>query len=423
MDGPKENPQGDRLRLLVHMTQAFNSSLDLDEVLNRVMDEVIVAMHAERGFVVLTDDSGKIDIHCARGLDQQTIEDPQFQISRSVIERVIREGKPVLTSDAQNDERFNIRESIMFLKLRAILGVPLTHKDKVTGAIYVDNRLQAGIFTREDIEMLEAIASSAAIAIENARLYQVAVEKGRMEREMQMARKVQSGLLPQSIPQIEGWEFATLWKPARQVGGDYYDFIPVRGGKTGLVIADVTDKGLGAALFMASTRSVLRASVPMAASPAEGIRSANALISDESRDVLFVTLLYAQIDPAEGTFTYVNAGHNPPLLFHQKDGPGSLSLLEVSGMALGVDEEASYEQYEVQLQPGDFVLLYTDGVTDAQGADGVEYGLERLKRVVMENSSTSPDQLLSAIQAEIENFTGGAAPFDDLTMIAARKTA
>jgi sigma-B regulation protein RsbU (phosphoserine phosphatase) len=176
-----------------------------------------------------------------------------------------------------------------------------------------------------------------------------------------MARKVQSGLLPQEIPQVRGWEFATLWKPARQVGGDYYDFIPVHGGKTGLVIADVTDKGLGAALFMASTRSVLRASVPMAVSPAEGIRTANSLLSDESRDVLFVTLLYAQIDPVEGTFKYVNAGHNPPLLFHKKNGSGFLTQLQVSGMALGVDPDASYEEFEVNLHPGDFVLLYTDG--------------------------------------------------------------
>lgn len=413
------NPQSDRLALLVHLTQAFNSSLDLDEVLNRVMDEVIAAMNAERGFVVLTGESGKIDIHCARGMDQRSIEDPQFQISRSVIERVIREGKPVLTSDAQSDERFNIRQSIMFLKLRAILGVPLILKDKVIGAIYVDNRLQTGIFTREDIELLSSIASSAAIAIENARLYQVAVEKGRMEQEMQMARRVQSSLLPQEIPQLEGWDFAAIWKPARQVGGDYYDYINLQNGKLGLVIADVTDKGLGAALFMASTRSALRASMPWAASPAEGIQSANTLISSEAGDALFVTLFFAQLDPHAGTLTYVNAGHNPPLLYSHAN--NTLSSLQVTGMAMGVDGEAPYNQVEIRLAKGDFILLYTDGVTDAQGSDGVEFGLERLQQVVLENSSAGSSQLLAAIQAQIEDFAGQAAPFDDITMLALRK--
>ena len=172
-------------------------------------------------------------------MDEKTIDDPQFQISRSVVERVAREGQAILTSDAQSDDRFSARQSVMVLGLRSILCVPLKIKGEVMGVVYVDNRLRAGIFSQADLELLTAIASSAAIAIENARLYQVAVEKGRLERELQMAREVQASLLPRETPQVPGWEFAARWQPAREVAGDYYDFIPLDEEQLGLVISPV----------------------------------------------------------------------------------------------------------------------------------------------------------------------------------------
>ncbi len=178
---PEGAPSGDRLALLYRLSQAFNSSLDLDEVLNRVMDEVIAVTRAERGFVMLHEADGQPVFRVARGMDQNTLDDPQFQVSRSVVERVAREGQPIVTSDAQKDDRFSMRQSVMALGLRSILCVPLTIRDNILGVVYVDNRLQVGIFTQPDLELLTSIASSAAIAIENARLYQVAVEKGRMD--------------------------------------------------------------------------------------------------------------------------------------------------------------------------------------------------------------------------------------------------
>jgi sigma-B regulation protein RsbU (phosphoserine phosphatase) len=419
--------------MLYQLTQAFNSTLDLEEVLNLVMDEVIAATHAERGFVMLIDDEppkGAADtshqslaFKVARGLDQKTIEDPQFQISRSIVERVAADGEPILTSDAQNDARFNIRQSVMFLGLRAILCVPLKFRYKMLGVIYVDNRMQVGIFTHADLELLRAIASSAAIAIENARLYQVAVEKGRMERELQMARKVQAGLLPQEKPSIPGWAFSTRWKPAREVGGDYYDFIPAQSGKLGLIIADVTDKGMPAALFMASTRSILRASMPLALTPAEGITQANRLISAESEDGLFVTLFYGLLDPKTGELSYVNAGHNPPLVFQYNEAASAdeLKLLLATGFQLGMDADSTYKQGTLDLHTGDFVLLYTDGVTDALDADKNDFGMSRLQEVVLANCRATPEELLDAVGKAIDDFTGLAAPYDDITMLVIKR--
>ena len=411
-------PSSDRLALLCRLSQAFNSSLDLDEVLDRVMDEVIAVMHAERGFVMLREPDGRLIFRAARGMDRETIDHPQFQVSRSVVERVAREGQPIHTSDAQADDRFSMRQSVQSLGLRSILCVPLRTKEVVTGVVYVDNRLQAGIFTPGDLELLTAIASSAAIAIENARLYQVAVEKGRMERELQMARQVQTSLLPRDTPQVPGWEFAARWQPAREVAGDYYDFIPLDGGQLGLVIADVSDKGMPAALFMALTRSIVRASVGRAPSPAEGIAHANRLICADSSGGMFVTLFYAQLDPATREFTYVNAGHNPPLLYHSEQ--DQLTELARTGMVLGVLEDAPFEQRTLHLSPGDLVVLYTDGVTDATDVHLHGFGMDRLQRVILEHRDAPAAGLVVALEGAIGDFAASAAPFDDIAVVVMR---
>jgi len=385
------------------------------------MDEVITATHAERGFVMLRDQDQKLHFSAARGMDRQTIDDPQFQISRSVVERVAEDGNPVITSDAQSDSRFNMRQSIMILGLRSILCVPLIVKARVTGVIYVDNRLQAGIFTQPDLDLLNAIAASAAIAIENARLYQVAVEKGRLEKELQMAARVQASLMPKTLPQLPDWDFAALWKPAREVAGDYYDIIIEQSGNLGLVIGDVTDKGMPAALFMAFTRSVIRATMAQFASPAEGITLANRLISNDSADNMFVTLFYGRLDLKSSRLTYVNAGHNPPIFYHS--GNQSIRYLTRTGMLIGIGlDDTTYQQESVSFDRGDFLVLYTDGITEATNPELEEFGSQRLESVISAHVAVDSQSLLVAIGKALDEFTGGVVPSDDVTILVARKT-
>ena len=402
------------------MSQTFNSSLDLDTVLNLVMDEVIAVTSAERGFVMLRGEDGELAFRVARGMDQSLIDHPEFEISRGVVEQVAREGQPMLTSDAQRDERWSTRMSVIGLGLRSILCVPLTSKDTVSGVIYVDNRLQAGIFSPDDLDLLAAIASNAAIAIENARLYQVAVEKGRMERELQMARGVQASLLPQETPQIPGWAFEARWQPARTVSGDYYDFIPLDGGQLGLVIADVSDKGMPAAVFMALTRSTIRATASHLASPAEAIAEANRLICADSAEGMFVTLFYAQLDPASGTLIYVNAGHNPPLVC-RVGGAGDLEELRPTGMALGIVDDFPFEQCTLELQPGDSILLYTDGVPDASNEADEQFGMDRLRQRYLEHRTAPVSGMVAALEGAIAELTGGATQFDDIAILAVKR--
>jgi sigma-B regulation protein RsbU (phosphoserine phosphatase) len=412
----------ERLALLCRLSQTFNSTLDLDEVLNRVMDEVIAATRAERGFVMLREADGELAFRVARGMDRDTIDDPQFQVSRGVVNRVADERQPVLTSDAQADDRFSMRHSILVLGLRSILCVPLTIKDRVLGVVYVDNRLQAGIFGPADLELLAAIASSAAIAIENARLYQVAVEKGRLEREFQMARELQASLLPRHTPQIPGWEFAARWLPAREVAGDYYDLISLADGRLALVIADVCDKGMASALFMALSRSIVRASLAGAPSPVEGITRANRLICADARDGMFVTLFCALLELETGRVTYVNAGHNPPLLCElDATGGDPLTRLMPTGMALGVLADFPFEQRTLQLDAGDWILLYTDGAIDARDMQGGSFGQERLKRVLLDHKHGSAAEIMAALEVAIHSFTGSTAQFDDIALLVVRR--
>ena len=411
-----------RLALLYNLSRAFNSTLDLDEVLNRVMDEVIIATRAERGFVMLRDAQEALVFHVARGIDQSTIHDPVFQVSLSIIEGVAKNGQPVLTDDAQLDPRFSMRQSVRLLGLRSILCVPLMVKDRILGIIYVDNRIQAGIFTQPDLELLNAIASSAAIAIENARLYQVAVEKGRLERELQMASQVQMSLLPRDIPHFPDWEFVARWLPARQVAGDYYDFIPGKDGQLGLLVADVSDKGMPAALFMALTRSILRASMDQIEIPMEGMQRANRLICEDSTSGMFVTIFFALLDPSNNELTYVNAGHNPALFFQhgKRTGQGVLSQLARTGMALGVDPDTTYEQRTIRLKPGDFVVLYTDGVIDALNANTEDFGMDNLESVILEAREEPAAEIASRMERQLREFIGNQPLFDDSTFVILR---
>lgn len=410
---------GRRFALLYHLSQTFNSSLDLDEVLNRVMDEVIEAIEAERGIVALRDKDGKLDFRTARGMDRITIDHPEFQISRGVVEEVAQSGKAVLTSDAQHDERFSDRRSVMDLGLRSIICTPLTLRDEILGVIYVDNRLQAGIFTDKQLDLLCAIAASAATAIENARLYQVAVEKGRMERELQMAYRVQSGLIPAHAPVFPGWKFAASWQPAREVSGDFYDFIPCGCECMGLIIADVTDKGMPAALFMAMARSILRSSLHEAESPAKGMIKANNLICNDANITMPVTAFFGVSDPQKDEIVYVNAGHNPPLLYRAgKDTPIELTR---TGMLLGFMEDTIYEQATITINSGDFAVLYTDGITDATNANQETYGMDRFQAAIAKYRGLPAKQILAGIKKSVQDFMGETMPYDDITLLVAKR--
>ncbi len=307
------------------------------------------------------------------------------------------------------------------LRKLALICAPLKTEQRILGVIVL-----AGIppisYTARDLKLLNTVALQAAPAIEMARLYQIARIQGRMERELQLAYDVQASLIPAKLPSspTAGWDFAGRWRPARELSGDYYDLIPESDNSLGLVIGDVADKGMPSALFMVHTRSAVRAAVDqVTSSPAAAISRANRLVTQESTGGLFVTLWYGRLNTQTGDLTYVNAGHNPPLYYQVAS--GKLSTLDRTGMPLGIIAGTSYEQRQIHLQPGDFVLLYTDGVTEPINNSQVEFGLVRLQAVIRDNHTASAEQLATAIETAVDNFTASALPFDDFTLLIARR--
>jgi serine phosphatase RsbU (regulator of sigma subunit) len=352
-------------------------------------------------------------------MDQRDIEESDFNISRGIVEQVAREASPLLTSNAQLDQRFDTRASVKLYGLRSVLCVPIIQKGKTLGVIYVDNRFQNGIFTSEDLDLLSSIASSAGIAIDNARLYRIAVEKGRMERELQMAREVQISLIPTATPILDGWEFAACWKPAHEVSGDFYDFIPIAPEITGIVVADVSDKGMPAAMFMGLSRSIIRSVAGQNGRPDAEISKANRLIWRDSREGMFITLFYAKVHALSGEVAYVNAGHNPPLVL--RAATKTFETLNRTGMAAGVDGDQIYQQGIVSLKTGDLLVMFTDGVTDAQIGDQV-FGEERLREIIRAHADLNAQSLIDALEKEVCAFSDNGEPVDDVTLLIARKT-
>jgi phosphoserine phosphatase RsbU/P len=280
-------------------------------------------------------------------------------------------------------------------------------------------REQGSSFSASSLKLLNTIAMQIAPLLEILRLYQVAVENERIERELLMARQVQESLLPKDMPRFPGWDFARRWRPAREVSGDFYDMIEAGPGQLGLVIGDVTDKGMPASLFMVFTRTALRASLRHIDSPAGAMAAANHLICQDSFDSLFATLFYARLSTASGELTYVNAGHNPPLLYRaQQD---EIQLLKRTGLPLGLEVSSVYEERSLALEPGDFILFYTDGIIEAVDGNQNEFGLERLQGVIYSLRNCSPNELLTGLEEAFFRFADPAQSFDDITLMAAAR--
>ena len=243
-------------------------------------------------------------------------------------------------------------------------------------------------------------------------------ELERKKAELRIAHEIQMSFLPERLPDVPGFELAALSLPAKEVGGDFYDAIPLPGGRTALAIADVSGKGVPAALFMALSRTVLRANALVSRGAREAIREANVLIAEDAKSGMFVTVFYAVADPIERTLTYVNAGHNPPLLF--RAGGGRPEELKGTGIILGVMPEAEYGEETIRLESGDLVLLYTDGVTEAINPGEEQFGEARLIETVASSLDRSPAGIVENVRDAVMEFSGDEPQFDDLTLMALR---
>ncbi len=300
--------------------------------------------------------------------------------------------------------------------------MPLIAEGRSIGALVIDMRRPRRL-NEDETRFLRLMANQAAIAIEKARLHREAVRQQRLEEELEVSREIQRSMLPGAAPDIPGWDFAATYEAARLVGGDFYDFftIPRHQVQLGMVIADVADKGIPAALFMALSRTVIRTVAISGRSPGSALMRANDVILNDTQSDLFLSVFYGRINVESGRLVYANAGHNPPLWFRAET--HTFQKLDTHGIVLGVLEAIELEEDRVDIAPGDVLVLYTDGVTEAMGAAGEEFGLLRLQAVVAEaaEGGASARDILKAVVGAVGAFTSGLPQTDDFTLCVVRR--
>jgi len=295
-----------------------------------------------------------------------------------------------------------------------LLAVPLLIKSDIFGVLLVQEAPGGLRFRARRLDIINGIAQQAALAIQNDRLQEEMVVRERLETEVQLARQIQQTFIPETLPTLSGWDLAARWRTARQVGGDFYDVIELPGGRIGLFIADVADKGIPAALFMALTRTLVRAAVIETESPAKALSRVNDLLIPDTEQGMFVTAVYAVLYPESGKLVYANAGHNPPLWLAQD---GKVERLTRTGMALGVIEGTNFEERAIELMKDENLLFYTDGLSEAFSPDGDLFEEERIIGVLQARGSESAEQILRGIEAALDKFVGDEEQSDDLTML------
>jgi len=318
------------------------------------------------------------------------------------------------------------QERLLLEQLNTRLIVPLTTTDRVTGFFSLGEKLSEEPYSREDKELLQNVADQTAIALENARLFGQVLEQQKLQRELEIAQTVQQQLFPQTLPPLATLDYVGSCQPARGVGGDYYDFLSLTPEQLGLALGDISGKGIAAALLMASLQALLRSHAAIRGHDVSGLISdVNRLLYGSTDSSKYATFFYGLYEDQNRTLTYVNAGHNPPMLFRRPrpdaaSAPVEVLRLEANGTVIGLLPRASYEQGGVKLQTGDVLLIYTDGISEAMNGCDEEFGEERLQQLVADNLQLSAVDLQKLILAEIERFVGGAPQHDDMTLVVAK---
>ena len=406
-----------QLSFLVEASKLLNSSLELDRLLEVIVDLAVRGSGCQRGTLYLVDPVRKeLWSKVAQGLEKVEIRLP---MGHGIAGHVAETGDVVCIADAYGDPRFNRDVDRAYgFRTENLLTVPMKNKlGAIIGVLQVLNK-ERGPFGDDDVVFLEVLQTHAAIAIENALLYKEALEKKRIERELDLAAEIQRKLLPASAPVIAGLEIAAHSEPCRQVGGDYFDFLAREGGLLGICIADVSGKGIPASLLMATLRASLRAQAENEGSAAEVMRKVNVALFKSSKPSQFASCFYCEVDPDLAALTYVNAGHLPP--FHLKPN-GDVRLLTGGGLLLGLRETSCYEEVRVELDPGDAIAFYTDGVTDARSPQGLDYGEERLRDLVAAAAAGGSEEALARIMSSVADFEQDAPRTDDLTVVMLRR--
>jgi phosphoserine phosphatase RsbU/P len=397
------------LQALIKAGKQLSENLPLDELFQVILGLAIEAVNAQRGVVMILE-NGELVAKAHKG--------EGFRISTKVRDRVIHQKESVLVGDTGRDEAFKGRMSIVEQRVHTMMAAPLQAKDRIIGLIYVDSPFILREFKEDDLNLLTVMANIAAVRIENARLAEIEQAERILKRDLAQAAEIQRGILPEEAPQAPGFDLAGFNLPCRTVGGDYYGFFTYPSGRVGLALGDVSGKGMPAALMVMAFDARLRVLAEDGESPEPLVTRLNKITCANCPSNRFITFFYGVADAAAGELTFANAGHNPPFVVRAS---GEVESLNGGGPVLGIVPFAPYKQERTRLDPGDLLVIYSDGVTEANNISEEEFGEERLVQILRGNRTKPAGAIVNAIMEALGKFTMGAPQGDDITLVVARR--
>ena len=411
---------------LLEGLRALGSGRVLDDVLKLVIDSAIETTGAERGFIMLAGDGGQLEFKLARARGAVTLSGRTFATSRKIPETVYSTGTQMIVEDLMDDNMAQLHHGTLALGIRHVLCAPLRlvryvetaderTEDKVIGVLYLDSRERGALRSQSSRAALETLSTEAAVAIENARLYREALERAKLDQELKVAAAIQQSLLPAANRSGSFFSIAGLSVPCRSVGGDFYDYVDLPSGQFGFILGDVAGKGAPAALLASAVLGMFGAEATYQCGAAPLVSRLNGGLFRRGIESRFLTAFYGMLS-ADGSLTYSNAGHNAPLLVSKS----GVRRLDTGGLVLGLFEQATWEEETVKLHPGDIVIAFSDGVSEALNEAGEEYTDQRLIEAVQDHEGAPPQDLLKGLVADVRRFCGAATATDDVTIVVVR---
>jgi serine phosphatase RsbU (regulator of sigma subunit)/pSer/pThr/pTyr-binding forkhead associated (FHA) protein len=412
-----EAQPAEKLKALLDISASLSKTLELDPLLPKIVENLFqLFKQADRGFIILRDEGARLIpkvIRTRRPNDETTA-----RFSRRIVNQCLENVQALLSDDASSDSRFALSQSIADFRIRSVMCAPLWSQDGTAfGVIQLDTQDRTKKFTQEDLKLLTGVASQASIALENAKLHEDLVARERLKRDLELAREVQRSFLPLRHPDIPGYDFFAHYEAAQEVGGDYFDFVPLSGGRWAIMLGDVAGKGVPAALLMAKISSDARFCMLIEPDPAKAITKLNHLMHQAGLTERFVTVVAAILDPKEHEVTLVNAGHPSPMLYRRETGKVSEAVPgDVAGLPIGVLDGHAYSACRVHLQPGDCIVMFSDGVTEAMDVQNNQLQ-HRAIHAAFEGGTESPHVLGQRMVKAVKQHAAGRSQHDDITLV------
>lgn len=402
-----------KLEIIYNISQAVSSIFDLKELMEKVAGLVLEVIKADRFLLMLRDEkTGEIVPQMAIGNDKREVE---IGISQTMVRRVTSEGVSILVRNTREDLHFREAQSLILKNIRSILCAPLLSKEGILGLIYVDSSQETISFSEDELELFTAIGNQVAVAFKNIRMQEKLWQKKRMEKELEIAARIQQSFLPRIFPASPGYKFGVKSFPAYNVGGDFYDCFNLAPNKLGLVVGDVSGKGIPAALYMARFVSEFKIAALNFPKPHLLLAEINRKLRDIVLGGNFVSAAYLILELDSGTLSYALAGSHPLLLCQDKE-KVIKELVSSGGQVLGI-RDGSFKDEVIKLSVGDMVVLYTDGLIEAKNRNKKEFGLDRLKEVILRYKGLPVEEIMEKIIEDVSKFSQGQDPVDDLTLL------